>query len=139
MAEEVLVKENLSAEMIDGGEELTNRLVEAGWSVTASFWLYLSDSLRWNLVFGIEQVVSEGSLKISSSIQVDLDARPIRGVNFLDVVVLQSDHPLIKRMRSLTKAGGQASRTRVTHAVVDNVFIEDVLIYPVPKRRRNAA
>lgn len=141
MAEEILVmKEALSEEMIQGGKELTSRLVDTELSLTASFWFYFTDSMRWNLVLGSEQVLEEGTIKVYSFIQADLDAHPIHGVNFSDIVVLQSDHPLIKRLKKFGKANvNGASRTRVTHAVVDNVFIEDALVYPVPKRRRNAA
>lgn len=139
MAEEILVKESLSAEMIASGEEMTKRLVEAGWGVAAAFWLYFTDSLRWNLVFGINEVLEKGSIGIYSKIQDDLAVRPICGINFLDIVILQSDHPLVKRMKNLAKTNGNSSPSRVTHIVMDNVFIEDALIYPVPRRRRNAA
>jgi hypothetical protein len=41
MAEETVVKEMLTQEMVQAGAELTRRLDEAHLAVCASFWLYM--------------------------------------------------------------------------------------------------
>jgi hypothetical protein len=129
MAEETLVKELLTSEMLDGGRELTQRLDNTELDVTASFWFYFTDSMRWELVFGISQVLTQGPLQSIEVIQDLLRKRPIPGVNFLDLVVLQSDHSLIRRLKSLATTGKTLKGIRFTHVVVENVFIQDVYIY----------
>lgn len=139
MADEVLVKDALTSEMIGGGEEMTDRLVEAGWSVTAAFWVYSLESLRWRLVFGVGEVPERGSLEIYSAIQADIARRPLRGIDFSEIMVLQPDHPLVKRIAGYAERTGGTSPVRVKQAVIDGDFVEDALIYPVPQRRREAA
>lgn len=140
MADEILVRDQLSAEMIAGGEEMTERLLAAGWSVSAAFWLFFSDSLRWNLVFGIDEVLERGSLEIYDAIHTDFDARPLHGIDFSEIVVLQPDHPLVKQMRGFAETSRvNAPHLRVKQVVMGNVFIDDALIYFMPERRRDAA
>jgi len=139
MAEETLVKEVLSTEMINGGRELTVCLSNTELGVTASFWFYLIDNVRWNLMFGVSQVLEEGTVKAYTIIQSELEGRRIPGVNFSDVVVLQSDHPVIRRLNSFVEGGRSAAEVRVSRSVVENVFIEDAYIYHISYRRKRAA
>ncbi len=139
MAEETLVKEVLSTEMINGGKELTQRLSNTELDVTASFWFYLIDNMRWNLMFGVSRVLEEGTVKAYTIIQSELKDRRIRGVNFSDIVVLQSDHPVIRRLNSFVEGGRSAAEVRVSRSVVENVFIEDAYIYHISYRRERAA
>lgn len=139
MAEEVLVKEILTTEMIEGGRDLTKRLAKTELGVTASFWFYMTDNLRWNLMLGISQVLEEGTIKAYTIIQSELKDRPVRGVSFSDVVVLQSDHPVIRRLKRLTRASKGGAEVRVSRAVVENVFIDDAYIYNLSYRHKHAA
>lgn len=50
MAEETVVKECLTEEMIKAGADLIRRLDEAHLKVNASFWLYLADMNVWRLM-----------------------------------------------------------------------------------------
>jgi hypothetical protein len=129
MAQETLVKELLTSEMIDGGRQLTTQLDETELDVTASFWFYFTDSMRWNLTFGISQVLREGPLKSIELIQDILRERPVPGVDFLDLLVLQSDHSMIRRLKSLATTGKTIEALRFSNTVVENVFIDDVYIY----------
>lgn len=130
MAEETLVKEVLTSEMIEGGRELTIRLDNTELDVTASLWFYFIDSMRWNLIFGISQILKEGPIRPISIIQDVLNQQPIlRGVNLLDVIALQSDHSMIRRLKNLVTTGKAIRETRISQAVVENVFIQDAYIY----------
>jgi len=53
MVTEALVKESLSSEMISAAEELTRRLDEARFIVSASLWLYIPEINTWRLMIGI--------------------------------------------------------------------------------------
>jgi hypothetical protein len=129
MAEETLVKELLTSEMILGGQTLTLRLDNTDLDVTASFWFYFIESMHWNLIFGISQVLTEGPIKSVTTIQNILSNDPIGGVDLLDVVVLQSDHSMIRRLKVLAETGKEIKGIRISQAVVENVFIQDAYIY----------
>jgi hypothetical protein len=60
MAEETLVKEMLTDEMKKAGAELTRKLDEAKWPVTASFWYFVSDDNQWKLIVASPKLESEG-------------------------------------------------------------------------------
>lgn len=139
MADEVLVKDVLTQEMIADGEELTRRLVEAGWSVVAAFWYYSVESSRWTLRFGISEVPARGSHEIYSAIQTELAARPLRAVAFSEIMLLQPEHPLVVFLRDYADKVGGTSPKRVRQGIIGSAWIEDALIYFVPQRRRDAA
>lgn len=50
MAEDTLVKDVLSGDMIAAGQALTNTLEQRGFPFVAVFWLYDWENNRWNLV-----------------------------------------------------------------------------------------
>jgi hypothetical protein len=129
MAEETMVKELLTSEMIRGGEALTSLLDNTELDVTAAFWFYFIDNMHWNLIFGISQVLKEGPLKAVTTIQSVLSKNPIEGVDFLDIIVLQSDHTMIRRLKALAKTGRAIKSIRISQAIVENVFIQDAYIY----------
>lgn len=139
MADEVLVKDVLTQEMIADGEELTRRLVEDGWSVVAAFWYYSPESSRWTLRFGVGEVPVRGSHEIYSAIQADLAARPLREVAFSEIMLLQPQHPLVEFLRDYAGKVGGTSPVRVRQGIIGDAWIEDALIYSVPERRRDAA
>ena len=60
MAEEVLVKEILSAEQIAAGEELLKRLDRAKANVIAAYWVYVPAVAEWHLELVSPRVESDG-------------------------------------------------------------------------------
>ncbi|MFN2514070.1 MAG: hypothetical protein ABR568_21985 [Pyrinomonadaceae bacterium] len=52
MATEVVVKHSLSDEMISAGAELTRRLDDARFIVSASLWLFTPETGGWRFVIG---------------------------------------------------------------------------------------
>ena len=129
MAEEILVKELLTTEMIEGGKELTLRLDRTELDVTASFWFYFIDSTRWNLILGISQILREGPIRPITLIQNLLDQQPVPGVNLLDIIAIQSDHSMIRRLKTLLTTGKTIKGIRISQTVVENVLIQDAYIY----------
>ena len=55
MAENAVVKEQLTDAMIEAGAELTSKLDEIGLSVTAAFWLLIPDLNEWRLLFASDR------------------------------------------------------------------------------------
>jgi hypothetical protein len=62
MAEEILVKEVLSPEGIEAGEELLRRLDAAGAEVIAAYWIFNPEVGDWHLEFVSPLVESKGPL-----------------------------------------------------------------------------
>ena len=60
MVTEMVIKESLSNEMISAGSELTRRLDEAGFIVSASLWFYVPDSNTWRLIIASPEVRTRG-------------------------------------------------------------------------------
>ncbi len=69
MAEETMVKETLTKEMIEAGADLTHRLDEAHLRVSASLWLYTPDSNLWRLIIASPAVRKDGPKKVYQKIQ----------------------------------------------------------------------
>src|SRR5438046_3741847 len=63
MADEILVKEQLTEKMIKLGKQLIDRLASTELKVVAAFWLYKRDSNQWQLVLASPQVDKEGLRK----------------------------------------------------------------------------
>ena len=144
MAEEVLVKEQLSSEMIAAGAELTNRLFNySDFGLICSFWLYTNESNRWKLMVATPIVDSSGPIHAYQMIQgvVGDDNPRYLDIPLYSISVLRSNHSLVRALRSLghfriqeLPSGPRPSPTvkiwkRVTFTRVLDVFIEDALIY----------
>jgi len=144
VAEEVLVKEQLSSDMIAAGDELTNRLLNySDFGLICSLWLYTSESNRWKLVVATPIVDSSGPIHAYQMIQgIVGDDRPgYLDIPLYSISVLRSNHSLVRALRSLghfqiqqLPPGPKPSSTvrtwkRITFTRVQDVFIEDALIY----------
>jgi hypothetical protein len=76
MAEETVVKEILTKEIIEAGADLTRRLDEASLKVSASLWLYIPDSNLWRLIIASPTVRKNGPKKVYQKIQSILSKIP---------------------------------------------------------------
>lgn len=137
MAEEILVKELLTSEMILGGENLTILLDNTDLNITASFWFYSVVNMRWKLIFGISQVWEEGPLKSITTIHKLLRDNPIDGVDFSDLRIVQSEHSMIRRLKALAKTGKGLKGIRITQTVVDGELIQDAYVYRLMRSSDN--
>ncbi len=72
MAEETVVKEMLTQEMIQAGAEITRRLDEAHLEVRASLWWYIPDKNLWRLIVASPAVRLDGPKKVYQKIQTIL-------------------------------------------------------------------
>jgi hypothetical protein len=69
VAEDVVVKEHLSENLIEAGVVLTHALDETEWPVTAALWLFFSESNQWRLIFASPTVNKEGPRNAYKHIQ----------------------------------------------------------------------
>ena len=133
MATEVVVRQNLSEEMISAGAELTRRLDEAQFIVSASLWLYVPETNAWRLVIGSPEVRTRGPRWAYKKVQSMLSKLPEEQtkISLKDVTVLDSKDPLITLLKVAIKTGNGISGIRLTRNVINGTAIEDAYIYRV--------
>lgn len=69
MAENAVVKEQLTGAMIDAGAELTTKLDEIGLPVTAAFWLFVPEVNEWRLMVASPEVSTKGPRDVYEKIR----------------------------------------------------------------------
>ncbi len=139
MAEETLVKEQLTPEMITVGRNMTRSLVLAEFDLLCSIWLYSPESNRWSLVLASPVVGRDGPRKAYELVEKVLQANGETDVWFQNISVISPSHPLVTALRSLGRFDvtlpGQGPGTyvevnrRFTRSRVGDMFVEDAYIY----------
>lgn len=133
MATEVVVKQALSDEMISAGAELTRRLDDARFMVSASLWLFTPEAGGWRFVIGSPEVRTRGPRWAYKQVQnvmfrmQDAQAR----IPLKDITVIDSNDPLIKLLKVAIKTGSGISGIRFTNNVINGTPIEDAYIYRI--------
>jgi hypothetical protein len=131
MAEETVVKEMLTQEMVQAGAELTRLLDKAHLEVRASLWLYLPDKNLWRLIVASPAVRQDGPKKVYQHIQTILSKMSDKSwkIPLHDISVVEESDPLIASLRtSLGTKDGIAGR-RFSRDTINGHFIEDAYIY----------
>lgn len=131
MVTEVLVKESLSSEMIAAGAELTRRLDESGFVVSASLWLYLAETNIWRFVIGSPGVTTSGPRQAYRKVQSVLSQIPVGEIriSLIDITVIDSNDPLLSVLRRTLKTGDRIGGIRFAHNVINGTLVEDSYIY----------
>lgn len=133
MAEETMVKEMLTKEMIQAGADLVRRLDEAHLEVDASLWLYIPDANLWRLVIASPAVKDEGPKRVYQKIQSVLSQAPDDAykVALSDISVVENTDPLVTLLRTSVKTGMDISGRRFSRNTINGHFIEDAYLYRV--------
>jgi len=133
MATEVVVKPSLSDEMISAGAELTRRLDDARFIVSASLWLFTSETEGWRFLIGSPEVRTRGPRWAYKQVQTVVSKMPNAQarIPLKDIAVIDSNDPLIKLLRVAIKTGGGTSGIRFTKNVINGTPIEDAYIYRI--------
>lgn len=136
MAQDSVVKQVLTEEMIKAGADLTRKLDEMGWPVFASLWLYLTDSNDWILLLASPRVASEGPKQAYEVVQRALAeiSKPENAITLSKVGVSDLANPLIALLRVAVGTGPGISGIRFTRNVINGQFIEDAYIYRISDR-----
>ena len=133
MAENTVVKEQLTSAMVDAGAELTGKLDEVGVSITAALWLFELEVNEWRLVFASPDVSTKGSREVYDRIRLAIgqlkgkaSATPLSSITVMD-----ADSDFIRLLRVALKTGGGVNRIRFSKNVINGHFIDDALIYRI--------
>jgi hypothetical protein len=133
MAENTVVKDQLTDAMVDAGEALTRKLDEMGVPTTAALWLFEPEVNEWRLVFASPEVGTKGPREVYEKIRKALDelkdkaaAAPLSVIALMD-----ADADLVRLLRIALQTKGGVKRTRFSKNVINGHFIDDALIYRV--------
>lgn len=142
MAEETLVKEPLTKEMIEAGKALNKRLANAHVKLVSAFWLYSSETNEWEFVIALPEVDTAGPQKVYGTIVSNL--YPPEGFSQLPpdqtlleplyprrIIVLSPNHPLVRSLQSAIQFQTKADGVQFTRSQINDVFVEDVYVYRI--------
>lgn len=132
MAEEVLVKESISREMISAGERLSRHLIDSGLTVDGLLWLYDPESNTWRFIVASPEVKSLGPKSVYQKLRPiveELSQQSEEIVAWDDIFVVDSNDPLIQLLRQAITTGLAISGIRFSRNIVNGVLIDDAYIY----------
>ena len=133
MAQELLVGEQLTADMIKSGELLVAALDKLNLLVKGAFWLLLPEQHVWRLVIASPQVRLLGPKAVYKKIRSALGKLPpeIATVETKDISVVDERTPLFQLLRSTIATGPGISGIRFSRNVINGQLIEDAYVYRV--------
>jgi hypothetical protein len=130
MADQTVVKNMLTDLMIKAGEDLIKLIDQSRIQVSASFWLYQSDSNTWRLIIVSPEVASIGPRKMYAKIQALLAKQSeYLPLELKDISVVGTNDSIASLLRTAIRTGDGISGIRFTENTVNGSFIEDAYIY----------
>ena len=131
MADELVVTQHLSEDMIKAGANLVGYLDQAQFPVQAAVWLYREEADLWRLVIASPGVKSKGPRKAYARIQAVLtqipEDQPRVGLQNISIVDVRD--PLISLLRTTVKTGTGISGIRFSRNTINGTYVEDAYIY----------
>jgi len=125
-------KNPLVREDIEDGKRLIKALDESSFPVEAALWFYFTDSDEWRFLLATPLVDDKGPTRTYASIQSMMaDMKPSLGISLKRISVLSPKNELIQLLRIAIRTGAGISEIRFTRNTINNVFIEDALIYRI--------
>jgi hypothetical protein len=131
MAQDILVGDQLTEDMITVGEHVVSALDKLNVLVVGAFWLLLPDQHVWRLVIASPEVRALGPKAFYRKVTAALKRIPqsVQPISTNDITVLEDNNQLIKLLKALVKTGPTISKIRMSRNVVNGHLIEDVLLY----------
>ena len=131
MAEDTVVKEQLTDEMIEAGAELTRKLDEMGMPLPVALWFFLQDVNEWRLLFASPDLPAKGPQEVYRTVEA---ARKTLGsgaerVPLSSIGLIEPNSQLVQLLKVALSTGPGVSRVRFSKNVVNGHFIDDALIY----------
>ena len=133
MAEEVLVGEQLTPDMIKSGELVVVALDKGDVVVKGAYWLLLPEQREWRLVIASPEVRFGGPMAMYRKIREILGRLPAGApvVGTKDISAVDEKDPLFLRLRSAISTGPGVGGIRFSRNVVKGQLIEDAYVYRV--------
>ena len=134
MAEETLVKEVLTDQLIAAGAEFTRKLEGRTWPVVASMWLYDPEINEWRLVIASPRVSSDGPLAAYREVSAALQSGggSLLPLSLEDISVVSSEDSRIRALASAYPTGVDIEGRRIFRGAINGHYIDDAYIYRLP-------
>ena len=133
MAETTLLKEPLTAEMIDIGGRLTEALDGAGVATEASFWLFEEESNDWTLQIASPEYAVKGSFVLYETTRALIKDLGLSKSDdpLWNVRLIRSNDALVRALQAEFKEGPYIAPMRLGRGAIRGRFIDDAYIYRV--------
>jgi hypothetical protein len=136
MAETVLVRSDLTPEMIAGGRALLRALDSAGLVFDAAFWLLDEDHARWRLVLSSRSVRTLGSRKLYEKVGKILDGLHLRNGIWIGMVsIVDHKAPVVEALRRGLGATTSVDGTKLGETTVGSDRIAGCVLYRLSTRQ----
>ncbi len=131
MAEEILVIDHLTDNMVAAGALLVERLDQAGAEIKSAFWLYDAEQRSWKLIIASPLVGSLGPRQLYERIFA-ANRQATEGEKVLslhNIEVRNTDNRLICSLNRAIHTDATISGIRLTRNFVHGEYIDDSYIY----------
>jgi hypothetical protein len=131
-------KKTLVNEDVPNGAKLVEALDQAGIPIPAAFWYYSTDRGEWRLVLGTPLFDRKGPIAAYTAVQAVLLQMPeIASFELDNISIVSARDQIVRVLASAWATGPGIHNLRYTQRALQNVVIEDVLIYrlDIPKKR----
>jgi hypothetical protein len=136
MADQVLVKEPLTAEMKSAGRDFLTALQEAGFAVRAAFWLFDDAAASWRFVIGSPDYHTSGPLALyrrAIAILATIGNPP--DLPFDAIFILDVRVSLVRAIVRVQQTRPAVDGLHIVNHTIDRTWIADAYIYRLnPKR-----
>lgn len=129
MAEETLVKEPLTTEMIEAGAALTRQLDAQKWPLAASLWLFAHDDNEWKLILASPAVTQGGPKAAYDAVSQALSTLQQHFTDLSHITVVGPDHPIVSLLASAITTGDAVAGIRFSKNTINGHFIDDAYLY----------
>ena len=127
MAEDILVKESLTPEMISAGRALVEELERGGFKLASAFWFFEPKQMKWRLCLAAPQIESKGPRFAYEFVSNKLNEHS--DLRLEDVSILSSRDSIVNAISNAVNTGGRISGIRFSRNSVNGYFIQDAYIY----------
>ena len=128
MAEESLVKEALTEQMIAAGSDLTRALDHSGWPLAGALWLFDPENNEWRLLLASISVRAEGPRAAYSRIAGVL--RELSSpLSLENITVVDPDDTRIRLLASVYPSNQNIEGRRFKRSAIAGHVIDDAYIY----------
>lgn len=130
MVDEILVKQDLTREMIDAGARLVDRLNGMDLRIKVAMWFFVPEGNKWRLLISTPLEVEAGPGEVYDRIEkarMSLDEESAE-LLFWAVGLLNTRDEVVEAIASGIPVGGTAKPVRF-RGVVRGRYVDDVLVY----------
>jgi hypothetical protein len=130
MVEEILVKEQLTKDMIDVGARLVDRLVESGLPISVAMWFFTPETNKWRLLISTP-LAADSPREVREQIdEVRKSLGPeAEELLFWSVGLISTRNEVVQALTADMPLGPDAKPVRLTRSAVRGRYIDDALVY----------